>query len=57
MHFYLLFIEKFSSDKKIDIKKINKMHEILLDSVCGNNKEPGKIKTIQNWIGPNWCTI
>ena len=33
------------------------MHEILLDSVCGNNKEPGKIITIQNWIVPNGCTI
>ena len=33
------------------------MHEILLDSVCGNNKEPGKIRTIQNWIVPNGCTI
>ena len=45
------------NDKKIDIKKINKMHEILLDSVRGNNKEPGKIRTIQNWIGPKGCTI
>ena len=47
----------FESDKKLDIKKINKMHEILLDSVRGNNKEPGKIRTIQNWIGPKGCTI
>ena len=45
------------SDKKLDIKKVNKMHEILLDSVRGNNKEPGKIRTIQNWIGPKGCTI
>ena len=45
------------SDRKLDIKKINKMHEILLDSVRGNNKEPGKIRTIQNWIGPKGCTI
>ena len=45
------------SDKILDIKKINKMHEILLDSVRGNNKEPGKIRTIQNWIGPKGCTI
>ena len=47
----------FENDKKLDIKKINKMHEILLDSVRGNNKEPGKIRTIQNWIGPKGCTI
>ena len=49
--------EFLESDKKLDIKKINKMHEILLDSVRGNNKEPGKIRTIQNWIGPKGCTI
>ena len=45
------------NDSKLDIKKINNMHKILLDSVRGNNKEPGKIRTIQNWIGPKGCTI
>ena len=43
--------------KKIDIKFVNKIHKILLDSVRGNEKEPGKIRTIQNWIGPTGCTI
>ena len=33
------------------------MHKILLDSVRGNNKEPGKIRNVQNWIGPKGCTI
>ena len=43
--------------KKIDIKFVNKIHKILLDSVRGHEKEPGKIRTIQNWIGPTGCTI
>lgn len=49
--------EFLKDDKKLDIKKMNNMHKILLDSVRGNNKEPGKIRTIQNWIGPKGCTI
>ena len=42
---------------KINIKFLNHLHTILLDSVRGNDKEPGKIRTIQNWIGPKGCSI
>lgn len=42
---------------KIDIIFLNNMHRILLDSVRGNEKEPGKIRNVQNWIGPKGCTI
>lgn len=52
------YSKEFIKNKdKIDIKKINDMHKILLDSVRGNNKEPGKIRNVQNWIGPKGCTI
>lgn len=44
-------------NNKIDIKFLNNIHKILLDSVRGNEKEPGKIRNIQNWIGPKGCTI
>lgn len=44
-------------NNKINIKFLNNIHRILLDSVRGNEKEPGKIRTIQNWIGPKGCTI
>lgn len=30
---------------------VNEMHKILLDSVRGSEKTPGKIRTTQNWIG------
>lgn len=42
---------------KIDIKFINDIHKILLNSVRGNEKDPGHIRTTQNWIGPKGCTI
>jgi len=34
-----------------------KLHEVLLDSVRGYNKSRGKMRTSQNWIGPQGCTI
>ena len=45
------------TNKKIDLVFVNKIHKILLDSVRGQNKESGKIRNIQNWIGPKGCTI
>lgn len=44
-------------NKKINLKFLNDIHKILLDSVRGNEKEPGKIRDIQNWIGPKGCGI
>ena len=52
------YSKEFIKNKdKLNIKKLNDMHKILLDSVRGNNKEPGKIRNVQNWIGPKGCTI
>ena len=41
----------------ITYELVNGMHRILLDSVRGAEKAPGKIRTTQNWIGPQGCTI
>jgi Uncharacterized conserved protein len=41
----------------INILMINNMHKILLNSVRGAKKEPGKIRIIQNWIGPKGSKI
>jgi len=43
--------------KKIDLKFVNELHKILLDSVRGSKKEPGRIRTIQNWIGAKNSTL
>ena len=42
---------------EINLIFVNKIHKILLNSVRGNEKEPGHIRNIQNWIGPKGCTI
>ncbi len=41
----------------ISYELVNSMHEIILDSVRGSNKTPGKIRTTQNWIGPRGANI
>ena len=43
--------------KQINYELVNEMHKIILDSVRGSQKTPGKIRTTQNWIGPRGCTI
>lgn len=45
------------SGKSINYELVNEMHRIILDSVRGSQKTPGKIRTTQNWIGPRGCTI
>ena len=45
------------SGKQICYELVNEMHKIILDSVRGSQKTPGKIRTIQNWIGPRGCTM
>lgn len=42
---------------QIGYELVNEMHRIILDSVRGAQKTPGKIRTTQNWIGPKGCTI
>ena len=41
----------------ISISVVNKMHEMLLNSVRGAEKTPGQIRTTQNWIGPRGIGI
>ena len=42
---------------EINLVFVNQIHKILLNSVRGNEKDPGHIRNIQNWIGSKGCTI
>ena len=42
---------------QINLGLVNRMHQILLDSVRGVQKTPGQIRTTQNWIGPRGVGI
>ena len=54
----MIYAEQYlHQNKEINIKFVNTLHKILMDSVRGTEKEPGKIRDIQNWIGPSGCTI
>lgn len=39
-------------DKNFSVNMINSMHQILLSGVRGEEKSPGKIRDVQNYIGP-----
>ena len=45
------------SGNQINYELVNEMHKIILDSVRGAQKTPGKIRTTQNWIGPRGCSM
>jgi Fic family protein len=49
--------EHLKAGGKIDYSLVNEMHSIILDSVRGSEKTPGKIRTTQNWIGPRGVGI
>jgi Fic family protein len=49
------FVTLLGLDKCYEL--VNEMHKIILDSVGGSQRTPGRIRTTQNWIGPRGCTI
>lgn len=43
--------------KPLGLNLLLTMHDTLLDSVRGRDKARGHLRTSQNWIGPEGCTI
>ncbi len=48
---------EYLRDRPLSLSLIKSMHQILLNSVRGQNKRPGEFRSIQNWIGPKGCGI
>jgi Fic family protein len=47
----LLRASEYMRDYPIRLGLIRELHKILLNSVRGENKEPGEFRKVQNWIG------
>lgn len=47
----LNFAIKEMQKRPISINMIKKIHELLMEGVRGENKDPGNFRRIQNWIG------
>ena len=53
----LLVAEDYLRERPLGLTLIKSMHGILLDSVRGQNKQPGQFRKEQNWIGPRGCSM
>lgn len=53
----LLLAKQSIVDRPINLSLIKNLHQILMDSVRGENKEPGEFRKDQNWIGAPGCSI
>jgi Fic family protein len=53
----LIIAEKELEEKPITLFLIRQMHGELMRSVRGENKDPGKFREIQNWIGEPGCPV
>ncbi len=47
----LLTAEHYLEDRTISMSLVRELHSILMDSVRGENKNPGAFRIDQNWIG------
>ncbi len=53
----LMLAKESVVDRPIRLSLIREMHRILMESVRGQDKEPGQFRNDQNWIGTPGCTI
>jgi cell filamentation protein, protein adenylyltransferase len=53
----LMLAKECIADRRIRLSLVRELHRILMDSVRGENKEPGQFRKDQNWIGTPGCTI
>ncbi len=44
------------SELPVSVRLIREIHAILMQGVRGRQRNPGELRSIQNWIGPSNCT-
>lgn len=49
--------EQTLREQPVSLHLIRQMHEILMQGVRGETKNPGRFRNTQNWIGPRGCTL
>ncbi len=53
----LLLAEDSIKERGITLSLIKELHQVLMNSVRGENKNPGEFRAHQNWIGEKNCKI
>jgi Fic family protein len=53
----LMLAKESVADRPIRLSLVREMHRILMESVRGQDKEPGQFRKGQNWIGAPGCTV
>ncbi|MGE7137865.1 Fic family protein [Luteibacter sp. NPDC031894] len=53
----LRMAQEMLADRPITLQLIRQMHQMLMNGVRGQDKEPGNFRVAQNWIGPKGCLM
>ena len=53
----LFSAHEYLEERPITLGFIRELHEVLLNSVRGQDKTPGEFRLDQNWIGPHGCSM
>lgn len=53
----LMLANQSLTDRPITLGLVRSVHQILMNGVRGQEKEPGTFRNSQNWIGPKGCTM
>lgn len=60
VHNYVLAIDcglKRLKELPLSLRLLRELHKILLEGVRGGESRPGEFRQVQNWIGPEGCSL
>ena len=44
-------------DLPVSVRLIREIHQVLMTGVRGSHRTPGELRHVQNWIGPEGCSL